>query len=221
MSKGSADRKGASQLACEAPITLGRRPLLLGLASALLVACAPARVRRDTVARRAVGQELAARALTAFRLQGRVALSDGDQGGSGRLIWEQRGLELDVRFSAPVSQRTWRLQRDLRGARLTDDRGQVHEHADLQYLLDQVWAVGVPVEALSYWLRGSRLPGDGRVSLDESGRLQQLQQGGWTVDYLRWQDAQAGFPALPGKLYASSGQRWVRVVVQRWQLPDA
>ena len=200
---------------------IGRRALLIGLSGGLLAACMPARVRRETVASSAAEQELAARALTAFRLQGRVALSDGDQGGSGRLIWEQRGNDLDVRFSAPVSQRTWRLQRDARGARLTDDRGRTEEHPDLQHLLDRVWAVGVPVEALSYWLRGSRLPSDGRVSLDQQGRLLQLQQGGWTVDYLRWQEADTELPPLPAKLYASSGERWVRVVVQRWQLADA
>lgn len=125
-----------------------------------------------------------------------------------------------MRFSAPVSQRTWRLQRDVRGARLIDDQGQVHQHPDLQHLLDQVWSVGVPVEALSYWLRGSRMPGDGRVNLDPDDRLQQLQQGGWTVDYLRWTDAAAELPELPSKLYASSGERWVRVVVQRWQALD-
>ncbi len=194
-----------------------RRLLLMGIGAALLAACAPRTVRRDVAATAAAAQEQAARELSAFRLQGRVALSDGDQGGSGRLIWEQRGGDLDVRFSAPVTQRTWRLQRDTEGARLIDDQGEVHADADLQQLLDRVWAVGVPVEALSYWLRGSRLPGRGQVSMDQQQRLEQLQQAGWTVDYLRWHPAQGELPELPAKLYASSGDRWVRVVVQRWQ----
>lgn len=211
-------RIGSSSLAAHGRrVSSQRRVLLLGIGAALLAACAPRSVRREVAATEAAAQEQAARELGSFRLQGRVALSDGDQGGSGRLIWEQRNGDLDVRFSAPMTQRTWRLQRDAGGARLIDDQGEVHADADLQRLLDRVWAVGVPVEALAYWLRGSRLPGRGRVSLDEQSRVQQLQQDGWTVDYLRWQSAQGDLPELPAKLYASAGERWVRVVVQRWQ----
>lgn len=201
-------------------VNLPRRKLIVGAGSLLLAACASRQVRRDTLDLVAADQETAARQLRRFRIQGRVALSDGDQGGSGRLIWEQSEDHLDVRFSAPLTQRTWRLQRDQRGARMIDDRGDVVEAAELQGLLDRMWGVGVPVDALAYWLRGSRLPGSGRVRLDQQARLQQVQQSDWTVDYLRWQGAGDQLPALPTKVYASSGKRWVRIVVQRWQRLD-
>ena len=215
------ERPGRRALLAQRDWIPRRRLFLLGATAAALSACAPRVVRQTVMASDAQAQELSARAFSAFRMQGRVALSDGDQGGSGRLIWEQHGGNLDVRFSAPVSQRTWRLQRDESGARLIDDQGVQHQHHDLQQLLDQVWSVGVPVEALSFWLRGSRLPGAGRVALDSEGRVQQLQQAGWTVDYLRSQDPADELPLLPAKLYASSGERWVRVVIQRWQAIEA
>lgn len=66
----------------EHPPLPARRLLLLGLGAALVGACAPVSVRRDTQAIAAAEQELKARGLDHFRLQGRVALSDGEQGGS-------------------------------------------------------------------------------------------------------------------------------------------
>jgi len=207
--------KAASEPADGLVIT--RRTLLLGAGSMLLAGCASRQVRLDAVDTVAADQEASALALRGFRMRGRVALSDGEQGGNGRLTWEQSADRLDVRFSAPLSQRTWRLERDRLGARMIDDQGQVSHAGDLQELLDRAWGIGVPVDALSYWLRGSRQPGSGRVSLDQQARLQQLQQSDWTVDYLRWQEAADGLPTLPTKVYASSGKRWVRVVVQRWQ----
>ncbi len=220
MTKDNSGRESTLDPHARSTLNLPRRRLVLGAAALLLVACSRRQVRRDAADLLAADQEVAARRLRRFRIQGRVALSDGEQGGSGRLIWQQSETDLDVRFSAPLTQRTWRLQRDPLGARLIDDRGEVAEAAELQQLLDRVWGVGVPVDALAYWLRGSRLPGSGRISLDPQGRLLQVQQRGWTIDYLSWHEASSELPVLPKKVYASNGERWVRVVIQRWQTSD-
>ncbi|MCB1636973.1 MAG: hypothetical protein KDI51_20460, partial [Xanthomonadales bacterium] len=71
-------------------------------------------------------------------------------------------------------------------------------------------------------LRGAREPEQfGSLALDEEGRPRQLQQHGWTVDYLRWQAASDLAPSLPTKLYAQRERQWVRLAIRNWDLSAA
>ena len=53
-----------------------------------------------------------------WSLQGRVALSNGREGGSGRIDWQQDGARYDVSLSAPVTRQSWRITGDGSHARL-------------------------------------------------------------------------------------------------------
>ena len=47
-----------------------------------------------------------------WSLQGRVALSNGRDGGSGRIDWQQQGGHYSVALSAPITRQSWRLSGD-------------------------------------------------------------------------------------------------------------
>ena len=53
-----------------------------------------------------------------WALQGRVGLSNGRDGGSGRIDWRQDGMHYDVMLSAPITHQSWRLGGDANMARL-------------------------------------------------------------------------------------------------------
>ena len=65
-------------------------------------------------------------------------------------------------------------------------------------------------------------PGHGpaRVAYGSDGRLAQIEQGGWTIDYSSWQ-AGAGGLELPNRLNARRGEASVRLVVDRWGASEA
>ncbi len=187
----------------------------------VLNACVVNRPRLPTVAldARLSAHEERVLPLQDFQLQGRVALSDGRDGGSGRLRWQQGGQLLQVRFDTGLAGRSFELRHGPDGATLVDSSGERQQHDDVDRLLRDAWGIEVPIHALSYWMRGARQPGhDGLIKLDDANLPLQLTQHGWQVDYLTWQNANDPVPALPTKLYAQRDEQSVRLVVQRWIL---
>lgn len=209
-----------------------RRPLprwLAGMALATLIAGCATRAPQDALPPVAGDpqahqqrREAALAAMPAWALEGRVALSNGRDGGSGRIDWSQDGpATYTVAFSAPVTRQSWRLIGQPGQARLEGLEGGAREGADASALLLEATRWQIPVEALSRWLRG--IPADagtfGTASLQfgEDGRLSRLTQGGWVVDYADWRTVERAPAELPHRLNAVQGEAKVRLIVDRWQ----
>ena len=154
-----------------------------------------------------------------WSLQGRVAVSNGRDGGSGRMEWEQDGPRFAVSLSAPITRQSWRLSGDVASARLEGLDGGPREGHDAERLLQDATGWVIPVGALSSWLRGIPAPDLPAAVLQfgNDGRLARIGQGGWTIDYAGWQP-HAGFGAdLPRRLNATRDDAKVRLVVDSWQ----
>ena len=157
-------------------------------------------------------------AKTQWSLQGRVALSNGRDGGSGRIDWSQDGTRYAVSLSAPITRQSWRLSGDDRSAQLEGLEGGTRVGTDPAELLREATRWEIPVTALSNWVRGLRAATDqGPASLQfgADGRLSRIEQGGWTIDYSGWHAGAAGIE-LPGRLDARRGDASVRLVIDSW-----
>ena len=155
---------------------------------------------------------------TQWSLQGRVALSNGRDGGSGRIDWSQDAARYAVSLSAPITRQSWRLSGDGQGAQLEGLEGGTRFGADPAELLREATRWEIPVTALSSWVRGLRASGDhgpARVQFGDDGRLSRIEQGGWTIDYSGWQGGTAGVE-LPSRLNARRGDASVRLVIDSW-----
>ncbi|MGO4223600.1 lipoprotein insertase outer membrane protein LolB [Lysobacter sp. TAF61] len=156
-----------------------------------------------------------------WTLSGRIAVSNGKQGGSGRIDWQEQQGRYDISLSAPVTRQSWRLSGDGGGARLEGVEGGTRESADVESMLQATTGWDVPVRALSDWVRGigATSAGYGPASIEYgAGNLpSRLQQGGWTIEYQQWQPAADG-PVLPTRLVATRGQAKVRLIVDQWSL---
>ena len=195
----------------------------------LLAACTsvPVRPAAEAAALAAAEAGLAqhesrVRALPALAFSGRVAMSNGRDGGSGRIEWRQTGDSYQVTLSAPVTRQSWQLQGGPHGARLEGLAGGAREGADVGELLWQATGFEIPVASLAAWAAGSRASataaGPAEVRFDARGQLVRLAQDGWTIDYLEWQPAQAAHGALvlPTRINAARGDARVRLVVDSW-----
>lgn len=193
-----------------------RRTLLLSLIL-VLSACVPPPVRRAPDAALLQAQTARETALAArpdWSLSGRIAISDGKEGGSGRIDWKQHGSDFDIRLSAPVTRQSWRLVRDGGRVRLEGLRGGTIEGPDAEALLYQALGWLVPVDALAAWARGARASAEARLEFGADNLPSLLTEDGWAVEYRAW-DA-AVDPPRPKKLFAAQGDSKVRLSVDRW-----
>jgi len=198
--------------------------VLLLVATLLLGACA-GRAPREALppldAVPAVHQAQRERALAAhpdWSLQGRVALSNGRDGGSGRIDWQQQGDRYTVALSAPITRQSWRLSGDAGGARLEGLDGGPREGADPAQLLREATRWEIPVAALADWVRGLPAPaaahGPARIAYGTDGRVSAIAQDGWRIAYSAW--AAVDGIELPVRLDARRGEASVRLVVDAW-----
>lgn len=159
-------------------------------------------------------------AVTDWALSGRIAVSNGKQGGSGRIDWQQAGARFDVALSAPVTRQSWRLSGDATGARLDGIDGGPREGGDVEVMLLETTGWSIPVRALADWVRGVEAPaaefGPARIVYGEGNRPVRLEQGGWTIDYAQWQSDVA--TPMPSRLVATRAQAKVRLIVDEWSL---
>lgn len=204
-------------------------PVLAIAAAALLTACVAQPVRQAlppaqsaAAEARQIAREDALQRQPAWSLQGRIAVSNGRNGGSGRIDWIQQGRQYDVSLSAPVTRQSWRLVGDASAARLEGLEGGTREGTDAATLLRDATGWEIPVTALVNWVRGARAPGGGTANATYGldGRLLRLEQGGWSIVYhwpLPGSDiAVNGLQTLPTRLDARRGEASVRLIVDQW-----
>jgi outer membrane lipoprotein LolB len=193
-------------------------------AAGLLAACAARPTRTappvsDAAARQVqVERATVLAAHPQWSLRGRVALSDGRNGGSGRIEWQQDGPRYSVALSAPITRQSWRLTGDDQSARLEGLDGGIRQGPDAQALLREATGWTIPVAALASWVRGAADPQLPLATLQFSpdGHLASLQQAGWTIDYSQWQAQPAIGIELPHRLDANRGDARVKLVIDAW-----
>ncbi len=183
----------------------------------LLAGCARAPTRGPDAALLAAqaGREAALANQPLWRLSGRIAVSGEGEGGSGRIDWEQRGDSYAIELSAPVTRRSWRLSGDASGARLEGHEQGVLEDRDAEALLLRASGWSMPLDLLRAWVRGARAGGPSELQFGPQGLPAILLQGGWSIEYRSWTEVD-GVP-LPARVFAESGSRRVRLVVDRWE----
>ncbi len=194
------------------------RWIALVVTALLLAACAaPIRRGADSTALDAQADREAALAdQSVWNLTGKIAVSDGRDGGSGRIDWKQDGDRFVIEIQAPVSRRTWRLSGSPDGAMLEGLDGGPRSGANAEALLQKEVGWTVPVADLIAWARGARGVGAAEIEFDVENRPARILQRGWSVEYRAWSEGPA--PRLPRKVFAASGERRVRLVVERWNV---
>lgn len=207
-----------------------RRLLFAMVGAGLLAGCVTTAPRvplppaqRDAAVARQETREAALSQHARWNLQGRVALSNGKRGGSGRIDWQQDGDTYRVALSAPITRQSWRLEGDAGSARLEGLDGGPRVGDDATRLLREATGWEIPVQALAAWVRGARAAqaGPAQLAFAGDGRLAQLQQDGWTLDYSDWRPSPIAGVELPMRVNAERGDARVRLVVDDWSAGSA
>lgn len=172
-------------------------------------------------------RQAALKPVTAWHIQGRLALRAADQGWHATLNWERDGERHRLDFTGPLGRGHLRLRQDDRGAELQDAEQRIWRADNAEALLYRATGWRVPLDGLNYWIVG--LPSSDSVSkqqLDAQGRLKRLAQSGWDIQFLEY--THFGSFDLPSKLFITrQGGRMeenpagdealeVRLSIERW-----
>lgn len=190
------------------------------LLTLLLAACvAPVRTTGDAGQLHAQrDRERALAGVDRWTLQGRLGVSNGNDGGSGSFQWSQDGDRYEFVLRVPVTGKSFRLSGDAGGALVEGLDGGPRRGRDAESLMRQTLGWDVPLRELRAWVLGLRADaGPAELAFGADGLPSLLQQDGWSVDYRAWDTTHQ--PPLPTKLYAAKPPYKVKLVIESWQLP--
>lgn len=155
-----------------------------------------------------------------WQLSGKLAVRQPSDSGTAIINhWIQAGEAYDLALSSSfLGMGSTNLKGTPGFIELTLSNGDTYHSGDPEALLKTATGWQLPLESLTWWIRGVQAPGgDFRLLFDDRGELAMIRQAGWEIRYDRWHESQGDTPALPARITALKDDKRVRVVVGNWQ----
>ena len=146
-----------------------------------------------------------------FDLSGRIAVRYGNEAFSGNLAWRHAGSADELLITSSLGAGVARLVRDGEDIVLTTAEPREYRGSDAEALTEQVLGFRVPVAGLADWVRGRPGRNASNVQHGDDGRLRSLEQDGWRVDYLEYQDR------LPSRMRLTYPGIELRLAISQWK----
>jgi outer membrane lipoprotein LolB len=148
-----------------------------------------------------------------FELSGRIAVQYRDDAGSGNIAWRHGARADEMLLTTPFGQGIARLARADGEITLTTQDGREFRAADAESLTERVLGFRLPLLGLADWVRGRPAPAPAptRQRADAGGRLAELEQSGWRIEYLEYEGG------LPSRLKLNFPGLELRLAVSAWK----
>lgn len=151
-----------------------------------------------------------------WTFQGRVGIKTADDSLSGQLHWQHRPDRDELLMTSPLGQGVARIERNAQGVTLDVPNQPARYSLDAESLTRDVLGYGLPVSGLAWWVQAQPAPGRAFeiTRRDAAGRIEQLKQDGWVIDYLQYVEDQ---PLRPRKLVVARDGLVIRLVADSWR----
>jgi outer membrane lipoprotein LolB len=158
-------------------------------------------------------------AVNNWQVQGKIGVIANNNAGSANFVWLKRSQQYQITLSQALSLGTIHLDGQPGHVELTMNNGHRYTASYPEELLASVWGYHLPISYLNDWIRGLPVAGmPAKMQYDNAHRLQTLTQGQWQIDYLSYE--QMGKIALPTRVWVSSPNLKVKIVIYEWKLID-
>jgi len=150
-----------------------------------------------------------------FELSGRIAVQYRDDAGSGNVAWRHGARSDEMLLTTPFGQGLARIVRAGEEITLTTQDGREFRATDAESLTERVLGFRLPLLGLADWVRGraasAPAPAPTRQRADAAGRLAELEQSGWRIEYQDYEGA------LPSRLKLNFPGLELRLAVSAWK----
>lgn len=152
-----------------------------------------------------------------WKLKGRVAGKSNNQGFRAGVQWNQLQSNYVIDLHGPLGRKVAVITGQEGSVQLKTSKGESFQADNAEQLMQDLFGYSLPVNGLRYWLLGIPDPSQTHDSLvlDEYGRLKQLDQAGWLIDYSRYLE---GAPVLPALIQISNSTLKANIKVDRWTI---
>jgi outer membrane lipoprotein LolB len=154
--------------------------------------------------------------LHSWQIQARIAINTAQESLIATLRWDQQRDHYTITLQGPLGRGSLAISGDSQWATLHGDPDTPPHPVAASSLLNEAMGTPLTPNDLRYWILG--LPATNRYqhSIDSQGRLQQLNESGWTIDYAEYSSGHS--PPLPRRIELTHPQARLRLAIQRWQL---
>ncbi len=149
-----------------------------------------------------------------WTVRGRLALSDGQRGGSLGFEWSAEGDNHQIHLRTMTGGRQWRLDFGPGYALLEGTEIDQMVGSDPDPLVEAAVGWPIPVSLMADWIRGLPAPADARLRFASDGSLAGLDHAVWTLDYQRLREENGIL--MPRRIEANSADYRVRLVLADW-----
>jgi outer membrane lipoprotein LolB len=116
-------------------------------------------------------------------------------------------------ITSSLGQGVARIVRQGDAVTLTDAQGNEHRAADAETLTEQTLGFRLPLAGLADWVRARPGSGPSQVRKDGDGRIAELEQSGWKIEYQEW----AADGKLPARMKLSYPGIELRLAIAQWK----
>lgn len=190
--------------------------LLLSVAgTALLAGCATPQQKAEVAT---------ARASTATSYQGRFAVRYADQSGEtrnayGNFSWDEQADAITLSLRNPLGSVLAIVVATPTSATLELPNQAPRTASNVEDLMQASLGFPMPVSGLRYWLRDQVAPqSHAKTATDANGRITQIVQDGWQIDYVAFAEGAAVDGAAASGVTASTGNAGRPATVRRMNL---
>lgn len=155
-----------------------------------------------------------------FDILGRVLINGEGRAFSSGLRWRHDTTGDELWLMSPVGQTLAHIVADTAGAVLTTPDLLEYRERSVENLTRRALGWPLPLGGLRHWIRAVPIPDENPVvsNRDGSGRLQLLEQDGWSIRY-SYPDAPGA--VLPRRIDLNRSGQQIRLVIDSWRNGEA
>lgn len=154
--------------------------------------------------------------INSWRINGKIAVYGARDSGSASVNWVQNRGHYSISLLGPLGSHGLKLTGDPGHVNLQTSDGKSYQAANPEQLLAQRWGFHLPVSNMRYWVRGLPVPGPAKTQFDNEGRLTDLVQQGWHVQYQSY--TKVSRVDLPDRISITSPSLRVKIVIYQWNI---
>ena len=151
-----------------------------------------------------------------WNIDGKIGLRTAKSSNSARLKWHQTPQKYQIDIRGPLGQGGASMQGTPSHVVVEIPGEGRFEGTSPEAILKRELNWDLPLSDIFWWIRGLPSPFQPYDHSLEDNRLKQLQQAGWSIDYLRYNNS---VPALPRKLRLTHSDLQITLVINSWIVP--